>query len=130
MPLHLFIEGPTRQLQFFQYCFHIALVPGQRGTQALRLERLLLRRQRLAGLDTHRLRFAQPQHLTLGDIRQFAYVTWPVVAQQAAQLRPAQGRNAAPEPLGGMAREGLVQQGNVLAAITQGGRRNSATFSR
>ncbi|TWC11724.1 hypothetical protein FBY05_13632, partial [Pseudomonas sp. SJZ083] len=50
MPLHLFIEGPARQLQFFKYRFHVALVPGQRRAQAMRFERFGLRRQRLAGI--------------------------------------------------------------------------------
>ncbi len=45
MPLHLFIEGPARQLKFFKHRFHIALVPGQRRAQALRFKRFLLRRQ-------------------------------------------------------------------------------------
>ena len=45
MPLHLFIKGTTRQLQFFKHRFHITLVPGQCRAQAMRFEGFLLRRQ-------------------------------------------------------------------------------------
>ncbi|MNN95296.1 hypothetical protein D3C81_2140800 [compost metagenome] len=68
MPLQLFIERATRQLQLFKYRFHIALVPGQRRTQTLRLKRLLLRRQRLPRINP-RCRFIQAQHLTFGNVR-------------------------------------------------------------
>ena len=45
MPLHLFIERPARQLQFFKHRLHITLVPGQCCAQALRFKRFLLRCQ-------------------------------------------------------------------------------------
>ena len=38
MALHFFIEGTTWKLEFLQYRLYVALVPGQRITQALRLE--------------------------------------------------------------------------------------------
>ena len=83
MPLHLFIKRAARQLQLGQHRLDIASMPGQRSFQAMRLKRLLLRRQRLPGFDLFRFRLAKPQHLTFSDVGQFAYVTRPVMAEQA-----------------------------------------------
>ena len=75
MALHLFIEGPAWQLQLGQYGLDIALVPGQRGFQAVGFEGLLLRSQGLPSLDAFRFRFAKAQYLAFGDVGQFAHIS-------------------------------------------------------
>ena len=119
MPLHLFIEGAARQLQFFEHRFHIAFVPRQGGAQALGFEGFLLSGEGLAGLALQGLWLIEPQHLALGDIGQFTDVTRPVVAEQMAQLRAAQGRSGAAQAFGRTVGEVFEQQGNVLAPFSQ-----------
>ena len=90
MALHFFIQGTPRQLQLMEYGLDIALVPGQCRAQALRLKGFLLCHQRLPRVGLGQLRFAQPQHIPLGHVGQFAHVAGPGVAEQTRQLRAAQ----------------------------------------
>lgn len=109
MALHLFIEGAARQLQFFEHRFHIAFVPRQGGAQALGFEGFLLGREGLARLRLQGLWLIEPQHLAFGDIGQLSHVARPVVAEQVAQLRAAQGRGGAAQAFGGAVGEMLEQ---------------------
>ncbi len=83
MPLHFFIEGPARQLQFFKYRFHVALVPGQRRAQAMRFERFGLRRQRLAGIDAGRFRLALALAFSRASLAPTVFVLLDNIANDA-----------------------------------------------